>query len=560
MEPENDNLSSGLSLQEYVQILRRRRWIILQAFLLITIVGIAVTLLTKPVYQASGEMIVDGGGLNVNTVNSDNPLAPLLAVGGVQSPATVIEVLQTPQLQYQVQRQIGHAAQFSFQNVKDTAAIQAVAEASDPVVAQNAVNEIFKEYMQADADQNDIGLANSYDFVTKKVNAASRQLKTAEAQLNAFKKKNNLPDYVQNRSEMVGRVSALKSDYQSQQISMAVLQAKITALQAAYAKQPSNNVYVLPFTNPRIQETQAAIRQLRVQRESLTQPGGLNPHGDSPVLRSIDAQIATLQRQVALQPKLLDPKSSTPNGVREGLRSDLVSLRASVTPLQTQMAETKSNLGQAQATAAKIPDLEQKLQDLNRAVDGAAASAATFGKEQSDLQLRQQAQRPNAHVIQSALLPTSPVRPKKALNILFSCVIGLFVGLCLALLQEFLDDRINTVEDADRLLALPSLGFVPSLTAGDSRLLPQMQGNQAAHGASESYRVLRTNVNFSAVDTPLRTLLVASSTPGEGEDDHGGQPGLRDGHGRQEGHPARYRSAPPQCPYDARPARRPRPD
>ena len=93
-------------------------------------------------------------------------------------------------------------------------------------------------------------------------------------------------------------------------------------------------------------------------------------------------------------------------------------------------------------------------------------------------------------------------------------MIGLFVGLCLALLQEFLDDRINTTEDADRLLGLPSLGFVPSLTAGDARLLPQMGG---ATRASESYRVLRTNIHFAAIDNPLRTLLVSSAEVGAGK-------------------------------------------
>jgi capsular exopolysaccharide synthesis family protein len=45
-------------------------------------------------------------------------------------------------------------------------------------------------------------------------------------------------------------------------------------------------------------------------------------------------------------------------------------------------------------------------------------------------------------------------------------------------------------------------------------LFPRCQGPTAA---AESYRVLRTNINFSAIDAPLRTLLVTSSNPGEGK-------------------------------------------
>jgi succinoglycan biosynthesis transport protein ExoP len=514
MEPENDNLSSGLSLQEYLQILRRRRFIILQAFLLITIVGVIVTLLTKPVYQATGELLVDSGGMNVNNIDASNPIASLLAATAQLSPQTVMEELQTPQLQYLVRQAIGHQADFSLTNIKDTNVIQVTAEASSPTVAGNAVNELFKQYSSQDTDQSKIGLANSLEFVEAREADAQAALKKAQHDLQAFRKKNALIDFNANHNNKVGRVIELQNDYQSQQVQMAVLNAKINALQVAYAAQPLNNVYVLPFTNPRIQEMQAEIRSYKLQREALTQPGGLNPHGDAPILKQIDAEIATLQNQIASLPKLLDPKSSSPNGIRENLRGQLVDLRGSVTPLQTQMDKTGAELSQAKADAGKLPDLEATMEKLSSAVEAARTNEAQFSKEQSDLQLRQMAVRPSAHVIQPAVYTAAPVRPKKALNILFSCVIGLFVGLCLALLQEFLDDRINTVEDSDRLLALPSLGFVPALTGSDSHLLPQMQGTQAA---SESYRVLRTNVNFSSVDAPLRKLLVASSCPGEGK-------------------------------------------
>jgi len=99
-------------------------------------------------------------------------------------------------------------------------------------------------------------------------------------------------------------------------------------------------------------------------------------------------------------------------------------------------------------------------------------------------------------------------------SILFSCLIGLFMGICLGLLQEFLDDRVNSIDDGVRYLDLPSLGVVPALSATDARLLPKMKG---VDPAAESYRVLRTNIHFAAVDAPVRTLLVTSSNPGEGK-------------------------------------------
>jgi capsular exopolysaccharide synthesis family protein len=52
------------------------------------------------------------------------------------------------------------------------------------------------------------------------------------------------------------------------------------------------------------------------------------------------------------------------------------------------------------------------------------------------------------------------------------------------------------------------------MSEGDVRLLPI---TQQANPALESYRLLRTNIQFASIDEPVKTLLVASSSPGEGK-------------------------------------------
>jgi succinoglycan biosynthesis transport protein ExoP len=137
-----------------------------------------------------------------------------------------------------------------------------------------------------------------------------------------------------------------------------------------------------------------------------------------------------------------------------------------------------------------------------------------FSEKLTDLTLREKARHATARIIEYAVPPDGPIRPKKFESILFTAAIGLFVGICLALLQEFLDDRINTSVEGEATLGLPSLGSVPSLTATDAHLLPQMQRMDPA---SESYRILRTNIHFAAIDMPQRTLLITSSAPAEGK-------------------------------------------
>jgi len=90
------------------------------------------------------------------------------------------------------------------------------------------------------------------------------------------------------------------------------------------------------------------------------------------------------------------------------------------------------------------------------------------------------------------------------------------LGFCFALLQEFLDDRINSPEDARRLMDAPTLGYVPLVEAPEMRLLNRTR-KTGTHTSSfslmESYRVMRSNVQFASVDNPKNSLLITSTTP-----------------------------------------------
>ncbi len=512
-ELEPEQYSSGVSFQEYVAILKRRRSLIVQAFLLISIVGVIVTFLTKPVYQAVGEMLVDPPSMTVSQVNTDSPLSGLFGIGAQQSTATVAQVLQTLPLQRQVFQKDGQV-DFAIVPSGDTSIINVAAEATDPRTAALAVNDLMGNYIQQSSDQSVADLENARQFAQGQSTAAHSSLVRAENALRAFQERYHITELGQDRSNQIALVAGLARDYAGQQSQMDALQARLAADQTLIGEQPVNQSHTLLSTNPTIEGLKSSLLNLRVQKKAITQKGGFNPNGKAPAMLQLNAQIAELQHQLALQPALKPNVSSNPNGVRETLRAGIVELKANIRTQTAYMAATQAQLAKARADLGRYPDRQLQLDRLQRARDGAARSAQTFDSQLGDLSLREKARHASAHVIQPAAVPLNPVRPKKALNILFACLIGLFVGICLALLQEFLDDRINTLEDADRLLGLPSLGRVPALTAEGARLLPQMTG---ANPGSESYRILRTNIHFASLDAPLKTLLVASSSPGEGK-------------------------------------------
>ena len=511
MEPENDNISAGFSLQEYLAILRRRRWIILQAFVLIAVIGVAQALMAKNVYQASAKMLVEGPSYNLNTVDSSNPLSSLFELSQQQTVDTQVEVLQAAPLLDQVEKQVGPAS-LSVSNVKDTNVIEVIGESNDPKMAAAAPNALLNLYISQDSGQSLKEMETARQFVEKQGQAAHAKLTETETALRNFKQQNHVADLLKNRDDQIARVTALTNDYQQEQTSLVTLHAQIAANQSLLNREPATTVVKTQATNSAIAAIQDKMRDLAVTRVGLIQPGGLTPN--APQVRAIDAQIADLQQRLARLPTLSTSQSSSPDALHETVRAKVLDLQSQVVPLQTQIEITGKRLAEAKAGIGQYAGLELTLDRLTREHDSAQAQDKNFTDQLGDLNLREKAHHATARIIESAAVPTTPVRPHRMQSIIFACLIGLFVGICLALMQEFLDDRINSADEATRVLGLPALGSVPALSAADAHLLPQMKGLDPA---SESYRVLRTNIHFATVDAPARTLMVTSASPGEGK-------------------------------------------
>ncbi|WP_082135558.1 polysaccharide biosynthesis tyrosine autokinase [Mycobacterium sp. EPa45] len=124
---------------------------------------------------------------------------------------------------------------------------------------------------------------------------------------------------------------------------------------------------------------------------------------------------------------------------------------------------------------------------------------------------------PNARVIveQRASVPTKPVTPKKLRNLVLGLAAGVMLGVGLALVRDRLD---NTVKDRDTLEAITGVGLVGAIPMDKEihkRPAISFEGDNSS--AAESFRKLRTNLQFLAVDNPPRVIMVTSASPGEGK-------------------------------------------
>ena len=84
----------------------------------------------------------------------------------------------------------------------------------------------------------------------------------------------------------------------------------------------------------------------------------------------------------------------------------------------------------------------------------------------------------NVSVFEPARAPREPVSPKKMLNLILAIFLGAFGGLGLAFFMEYLDDKIEKIEDVEDTLGLPVLASVPILGAPDTDELSRNSGDE----------------------------------------------------------------------------------
>ena len=125
----------------------------------------------------------------------------------------------------------------------------------------------------------------------------------------------------------------------------------------------------------------------------------------------------------------------------------------------------------------------------------------------------------NVILVDSASIPEKPTKPDIIINMSLSFILGLIFSISLVILINYLDQRIKDKDELKELINLPILGEIPDL----SSINTNNEDNYLFANASpkslptEAINILRTNLQFSNVNSNLKKILFTSSSPGEGK-------------------------------------------
>ncbi len=504
-----------VSLRDYLNLLRRRSAIIVQTAVAVLIIGIVVALVSRPVYRSEGHLLVTPQNPTLVTKDSTDPFSEVFNSSATHNVETQIQVLTTPQLLADAYKTAGLApgdprVQVNVSNEKDIDIINIATEAHSPTAAADVTNNLMQLYIDQSNKTRNGDLEKAIKYAESQLVDVTEEWKQAAMALQKFEQKTNIVSLDKELLIASDNVSNLQAKEQDIKALLDGTTAQMNIVLDQVKKMKPTVQMDVSGTNPRIAELEGKLIDLKIEQKEVLEL--LKP--SHPKAKALAAQIAQVRAEMAKAPKFMTTSQKAPNINIAQVQMDLGRLAADRAEHLAELASVDANRQLAQRRMTAMGQFQYDEQMLLQKRDIAQENAKQLEGRLADLRIRQNAQTSPISVLGRANVNPDPVRPKRLLIVLLSALTGVFLGVCFALLQEFMDDRINAPEDARKLLGVPALGYIPQIEREDQRLLT---AKSTGGSVLEAYRVLRSNVRFAAVDETMQTLLVTSTIPGEGK-------------------------------------------
>lgn len=529
------------SVREYFRIIRRHKWIVLATLVvLVTIVTIG-TMLTKPVYRAVAkleigretERVAQGRQiLELESASVFNPFFLQTQVDILHSRDLARRVIQKLNLSENDEFKLKNAdkiaenerevrlvnafqARYDVSVGRQTKVVSLTFDSYSPKLAAEVANAISSEYIVWSMESRLQGVSSAKDFLAKRVQEAEAALRDAENEQQQYLAAHRIISV-----EDKGDITLARTIELNRQLTD--LENERRTAEANYNRSKEVAADELPqvINDATVQNISRELSKKKQELANLS----AKYQATYPAVKQVQEEVKQLETQLSEQKAKIVKNIETQFQVARKREEDL----------KASFGQSRNEAIQQNRESSELGLLKQKI-ETNR-------------KNYEDLQGRlRQAEvesdfRPsNIRRVQDAEIPIAPVKPNKILNIGLSMLIGLALGIGLAFFLEYLNNTINTAEDVERIVQLPSLGGIPSLqslaknkmlgvnassngngngkksTALATASNELLSGHDPLSSFAESYRALRTSLLLSSAEHAPRTMLITSSHPAEGK-------------------------------------------
>jgi capsular exopolysaccharide synthesis family protein len=161
-------------------------------------------------------------------------------------------------------------------------------------------------------------------------------------------------------------------------------------------------------------------------------------------------------------------------------------------------------------------EVEAQIAELDAGDDRTSALYSSLIEKEQQLRTMEALQTSNAFLVRSAER-AEQVRPTPVRDGLVAGALGLLLGIMLAFTREALDTRVRSAEEIGARLGLPLLARLPQPSRRLRTTNKLVMLSEPRSVEAESFRMLRTNLEFVNLDRGACTIMVTSAVQAEGK-------------------------------------------
>jgi len=300
-----------------------------------------------------------------------------------------------------------------------------------------------------------------------------------------------------------------ESSLEEAQTNLATTESVSTALEQQLAELHDSPISEEPVTNPYRTSLEA---QLETARSTLAQLR-TRYTDNHPAIQQVELQVQELSEQLAKEPRFIRQQQVVTPARMDGLSQQLATNRMQATSLRARISVLQNLITKTRSKAMSLMQKQNLLQQDQYKVGLYEQTYEALLQELRNRRLQKAATPRTVDVLDQAWRAT-PMEVNVGRSVLFTGMLGLVAGIAIALLMETLDTALYTPDDIAQHTEVDFLGVIP-LAESEGIGLVTLQAPRSP--PAEAYRTLRSNINFSTLDNPVRTFVVTSAGSGEGK-------------------------------------------
>lgn len=350
--------------------------------------------------------------------------------------------------------------------------------------ARDVIAELMEAYNANSVAIRNKAHENTINMVNERVQMIAETLSDAERNLQVYRQSNEIVELGAEGTQLMVEMSSYNKDITHSEVQLKILET----VEDFLARNRNNFEFVptnLSLNNLTLTAQLGQFNQLLSDRKRL-----------EVTLGSAHPDLVLVQREI--------------QNLRETIIENIRSIKSDLQIMSNATINARSTL---EGRMTSLPRRQRELLEIERQKDVKEKLYLYLLQKREEAAVSLAVTAPKGRIVEPAVVNYAKLSPKGSQIWLIALFLGLAIPIGLIMFLDSLNDKVQTEDDISRATAVTLCGVL-GMSNSKEKLVVRENSRTAI---AEMFRLLRANLSYVAPGVDLKTLIMTSSTSGEGK-------------------------------------------